>query len=562
MKYTNEGVPKNWNGKDWQTYKWAMMNVFKENKDIAVGDLTKAMLASANAEKQEEFEVKQLKIMRLIGTSVPPDVLQQIRDKETGSEMWTELCNLYEGKQNEAIQAYTIRRLENELWNVKLATGGDANLHLCKMFNLKTELRDLQHTIADNTMVDMLLKSLPDQIEFERLKSSVYYGADPSVYTPKRVRELILAASARQKEFRGKRSERNGSYGGNRGVHCRGSDQDQGEQRRASGSKETRQCYVCGSDKHLKVDCPEKTKKQGGANDELKRKPRGNCTLSQESNAPLSQNIRDQGVVVGMMTETTEAHRDFNSPHGEEEQLRDHNGISVEALPDDNDHVVMESSSGWWYFDTASNSHVTGNFSDFVSFTADTTGLRSVRGVTPSIASRIAGVRTVALTTEIDGEQVEMCIDDVFFIPGAEYGLFTPGLAYAQGFDFTYDIATRNFTVMRERRIVAVVVPYEATWGFHATGPLGAGGPPTNQHLCNDTEAEGVASLKLWHERLCHTCPQYMKTMVDKELVQGMVLTQRKDDTCDACHLGKQKRKAYKKKLDRANQGTEPSCIR
>ncbi|KAG6611013.1 Multidrug resistance protein ABC Superfamily [Phytophthora cinnamomi] len=87
-----------------------------------------------SAEKQEEFEVKQLKIMRMIGTSVSPDVLQQIRDKETGSEMWTELCNVYEGKQNGAIKAYTIRRLKNELWSMKLASGGDTNLHLWKMF--------------------------------------------------------------------------------------------------------------------------------------------------------------------------------------------------------------------------------------------------------------------------------------------------------------------------------------------------------------------------------------------------------------------------------------------
>ncbi|KAE9004710.1 hypothetical protein PF011_g12335 [Phytophthora fragariae] len=177
MKYTSKGVPKNWNGKDWHTYKWAMMNVFKENdlKDIAVGDLTLAMLATASAEKKEEFNKKQIKIMRMIGTSVPPEVLQQIRDKETGSEMWAELCNLNEGKQSEAIKAYTIRRLENELWAMKLAPGGDANLHLCKMFNLKTELGDLQHSIADNTMVDMLLESLPEQMEFENLKSSIYY---------------------------------------------------------------------------------------------------------------------------------------------------------------------------------------------------------------------------------------------------------------------------------------------------------------------------------------------------------------------------------------------------
>ncbi|POM78428.1 Multidrug resistance protein ABC Superfamily [Phytophthora palmivora] len=85
MKYTSEGVPKNWQGKDWPTYKWAMINVFKENdlKTIADGTLTKAMLSTASAEDQEKFEKKQIKIMRMIGTSVPPEVLQQIRDKHS-----------------------------------------------------------------------------------------------------------------------------------------------------------------------------------------------------------------------------------------------------------------------------------------------------------------------------------------------------------------------------------------------------------------------------------------------------------------------------------------------
>ncbi|EGZ12526.1 hypothetical protein PHYSODRAFT_336944 [Phytophthora sojae] len=73
------------------------------------------MLTTASAERLEAFDAAQLKIMRMAGTSVPPDVLQQIRDKETGSEMWAELCNLYEGKQNEAIKAYTIRATEPEL---------------------------------------------------------------------------------------------------------------------------------------------------------------------------------------------------------------------------------------------------------------------------------------------------------------------------------------------------------------------------------------------------------------------------------------------------------------
>ena len=79
MKYTSEGVPEDWDGKDWQTYQWGMITVFKENdlKDIAVGDFTKAMLATAFSEKQEDFANKQLKIMRRIGTSVPPEVFSR-----------------------------------------------------------------------------------------------------------------------------------------------------------------------------------------------------------------------------------------------------------------------------------------------------------------------------------------------------------------------------------------------------------------------------------------------------------------------------------------------------
>ncbi|KAE8984760.1 hypothetical protein PR003_g23344 [Phytophthora rubi] len=51
MKYTSEGVPKNWDGKDWQTYKWAMLTAFEESnmEDIADGTLTAAMLQTASA---------------------------------------------------------------------------------------------------------------------------------------------------------------------------------------------------------------------------------------------------------------------------------------------------------------------------------------------------------------------------------------------------------------------------------------------------------------------------------------------------------------------------------
>ncbi|ETO63926.1 hypothetical protein F444_18445, partial [Phytophthora nicotianae P1976] len=120
LKYTTEGVPKNWDGKDWPTYKWAMSTVFQEKKltDIVEGTITRSMLSDAHAE--EEFDHNQTKILRLVGTSVPPDILHQIRDKTTGTEMWNALCDLYEGRANKAVMAHRIRSLRNDIWSTKL----------------------------------------------------------------------------------------------------------------------------------------------------------------------------------------------------------------------------------------------------------------------------------------------------------------------------------------------------------------------------------------------------------------------------------------------------------
>jgi len=78
------------------------------------------------------------------------------------------------------------------------------NLHLSKMFNIRTELQTLQYAVDDIDMVEMMLESLPAQTEFESLKSSIRYSADTTLFTPTKVRELIHATAARQVEFRGK----------------------------------------------------------------------------------------------------------------------------------------------------------------------------------------------------------------------------------------------------------------------------------------------------------------------------------------------------------------------
>ncbi|GMF51259.1 unnamed protein product [Phytophthora fragariaefolia] len=93
---------------------------------------------------------------------------------------------------------------------------------------------------------------------------------------------------------------------------------------------------------------------------------------------------------------------------------------------DDENELAIDTSSGWW---------------KRVSRKVFTASLR----YSPS---HIAGVGTVALVTEVNGLQVAVVLDDVFYVPGADHGLLSPGLAAEQGFKFDYDRDTMNFRVM------------------------------------------------------------------------------------------------------------------
>ncbi|ETP09381.1 hypothetical protein F441_14752 [Phytophthora nicotianae CJ01A1] len=115
LKYTNEGAPKNWDGRDWQQYKWAMELVFKK-KELAdvVYEVTKRDQLTTD-EGKTKFDSMQVTIMQLIGMSLPAEKLHQVRHKTTGTKMWRALCEIYECTENKTTIAHRTRYLRNEL---------------------------------------------------------------------------------------------------------------------------------------------------------------------------------------------------------------------------------------------------------------------------------------------------------------------------------------------------------------------------------------------------------------------------------------------------------------
>lgn len=109
---------------------------------------------------------------------------KQVMTKETGTEMWLELVNMYEGKSNPAMTAQKVYRLQFELNKTHLRGGDDLRSHLYKLFDIKNKLADLGAPVNDLQMVDQLLRSLPTQMCYDELRRKVIFSSNMAKYTP------------------------------------------------------------------------------------------------------------------------------------------------------------------------------------------------------------------------------------------------------------------------------------------------------------------------------------------------------------------------------------------
>ncbi|KAJ0392117.1 hypothetical protein P43SY_009214 [Pythium insidiosum] len=282
-KYNNEGIPKNWDGKDWLQYKWIMKNVFEE-QDLwmHVNGSIKRESLSRN-ETEEDFDKKQLKIKRMIGMSVPSKILKQISTAATGAAMWEALCEVYGGKKNAVMRAHNIDRLLGELQHKKFKLGGDIQEHLSEMTTLRVELRDLQHEVQDVVYVRMLLNSLPADPEFEKVKGFVDYGDDNLLSKPDDVIMKIRMAATRQAE----RHKASKEARGHKSDSVKSDKKEDGDEKK---KKYRKKCFNCGSTEHLKRDC-QADSGQGKKGSDQK-----------QSNYILYlKTMADQGMVLGMI---------------------------------------------------------------------------------------------------------------------------------------------------------------------------------------------------------------------------------------------------------------------
>ena len=199
-----------------------------------------------------------------------------------------------------------------------------------------------------------------------------------------------------------------------------------------------------------------------------------------------------------------------------------------------------------WYIDTASNTHVVGDKRYFIRYRELSRDEATVRGVAPSFQGQPVGVGTILLETSVAGKTVLTVIDDVLLVPGARNPLLSMGRALDDGFKFEWDSNAHRFTILKNDESVALADKVGAVWVFEGQVALGKQiKPHLDTRVRTFTARNGVGNLQLCHKRLGHICPQYIKLMVDRKLVDGMMLSGRDVRDCETCHVAKQVRKTF-----------------
>ncbi|GMF63085.1 unnamed protein product [Phytophthora fragariaefolia] len=176
LKIGSLDTPVNWNGDDWTfyMYKHAMLNAFEKSllDEIATGKATEDV--TWDQDKKDTFKKKHAKIKILIQGSLQEEPGHDGAEGVSPAERATQDSSACEWRREEP-PLQVVRDKDN--------------------------LEDLKSPVNDLQMVDLMLRSLPTQTCYNELRRKMFFSSGMSKYTPDMVREMILTAESRNKDW-------------------------------------------------------------------------------------------------------------------------------------------------------------------------------------------------------------------------------------------------------------------------------------------------------------------------------------------------------------------------
>ncbi|POM65606.1 LOW QUALITY PROTEIN: Hypothetical protein PHPALM_18649, partial [Phytophthora palmivora] len=489
-----------------------------------------------------------------------------------GSEMWEYLCERFEGRENDTTKLYTQRTLRQRLESASCRPGSDVENHLLYMMGLREQLAALDADVGDVWMVDLMIRSMAQLSYYSQLQTMMLMGGIQTVSTPDQAKSLILVLDKNATVEKQLQRHRGNDVQAQRGQHNEGDNRvgsrgkpmpkyqnhnqikssggngnsqktsvtnekkTDEEQKQYDEDRKSRSCYGCHQPGHIFRNCPDQVKKEP---DSLASSSSGN--VHSQANFTVSSGMFDRG-----QQKPTQNQRERDQPEGTlpQRKITAKRGVKPTYRPE------------LWVFDNGATQHLAGDKRYFVKYrnlSNKEREMATVHGYNGK--SSPIGIGSIDLWVQVQEGPVVLRVDNVYYSPNRT-NLFSQSVATEQGFQVAYDDATRGYTLSMNGAIaLEIKVQPCKLWMFVAENDFLS--KKKKQELTaprlmvNYAVGDGVADLQCWHERLGHKCPQFVKQMADRGLVEGMTLRNRKFDLCEACQLGKQRAKTPQNSLDR-----------
>ncbi|GJU50602.1 zinc finger, CCHC-type containing protein [Tanacetum coccineum] len=437
-------------------------------------------------------EVKKDKMaLAAIYQGIPEDLLLSLAEKKIAKEAWEALKTMFIGADRVKTARIQTLKAEFEAMNMKETEGVDE--FAAKVTNIVSTMLTLGDSVDESYVVKKLLRAV--STKFLQIASTLEQFGDLDNMT---VEEVIGRLKAHEERMKGGSREQGrgrGRSNGGRGTRGRGGShyhKDGGRGSSSSQDKSKIQCYNCQEYGHYAAEC---------TNPRRERSHENNLIREENEPALLLSALEDKGEV-------------FLNEENVNPRLKTGNGVVDQ--------------SKLWYLDTGASNHMTGDKEKFRDLNETVQGYVKFGNETKV---RIEGKGTIVFQCK-NGEHRKL--QEVYYIPDLCSNIISLGQLSECGDE------------------IKIKEPF--LWVRDKTGRLlmKVQRSPNRLYKIELEEVRSTCLIAqisdptwLWHARLGHLNFGALKTMSDKNMVEGMPKLYVPTQPCEGCLVGKQMRHSF-----------------
>ncbi|CAB0041103.1 unnamed protein product [Trichogramma brassicae] len=212
--------------------------------------------------------------------------------------------------------------------------------------------------------------------------------------------------------------------------------------------------------------------------------------------------------------------------------INKNSGSSNTQVSNETKQILAADVKDIWLTDSGASEHMRSRREWFVDYRPRKDG--STVSLGDDHEYEIVGVGTIIVKRLVNDEWRNGRIENVLHVPGMKKNLLSVGVCVKKGFDVSFK-KNAVYIQMKNETYAFGILQSNNTYRMIMR--------VVNKTA--DKQANVATSLQCLHERLGHLNTRALKELVDKKLIRGVELSDRKNFFCESCQLGKSHRQPF-----------------